>query len=283
MKEKVETLYHYCSVETFFSIIKNASLWLSDIEKSNDYEECVVCRELVNKKMEEYLRIDLPALEIWKKWYQNGTNSHILSRTFGACFSESMDQLSQWRGYAQNGKGIAIGFDKELLAELNAINKYFIAFGKVKYNHTENYVDRIVNDNIKKLEYKSVAHVALELSQNYELKFPFIKNPGFEEEKEWRAVVCYQIGNYNVPCSDKITFSKVKYRASEYNLIPYIEMNFEKIKQNLIKEIWLGPKSELEIRDVVSFLYYCGYYEGIEEGFNSAKPIWIRKSSTSYR
>lgn len=66
MKEKVETLYHYCSVEAFFSIIKNASLWLSDIEKSNDYEECVVCRELVNKKMEEYLRIDLPALEIWK-------------------------------------------------------------------------------------------------------------------------------------------------------------------------------------------------------------------------
>lgn len=50
MKEKVETLYHYCSVETFFNIIKNASLWLSDIEKSNDYEECVVCRELVNKK-----------------------------------------------------------------------------------------------------------------------------------------------------------------------------------------------------------------------------------------
>ena len=31
-----EILYHYCSVDTFFNIIKNAKLWLSDIEKSND-------------------------------------------------------------------------------------------------------------------------------------------------------------------------------------------------------------------------------------------------------
>ena len=38
------------------------------------------------------------------------------------CFSESEDQLSQWRGYAQNGKGLAIGFDKRILEELNLIN-----------------------------------------------------------------------------------------------------------------------------------------------------------------
>ncbi len=28
-------LYHYCSLDTFFNIIKNRSLWLSDISKSN--------------------------------------------------------------------------------------------------------------------------------------------------------------------------------------------------------------------------------------------------------
>ena len=31
-----KTLYHYCSIETFFNVIKSNSVWLSDIEKSND-------------------------------------------------------------------------------------------------------------------------------------------------------------------------------------------------------------------------------------------------------
>ena len=42
-----EVVYHYCSVDTFFNIIKNSSMWLSDISKSNDYQECVRCREFV--------------------------------------------------------------------------------------------------------------------------------------------------------------------------------------------------------------------------------------------
>lgn len=29
---------------------------------------------------------------------------------YAACFSEEKDLLSQWRGYANNGAGVAIGF-----------------------------------------------------------------------------------------------------------------------------------------------------------------------------
>lgn len=35
-KETSDIVYHYCSLEAFLSIIQNASLWLSDISKSND-------------------------------------------------------------------------------------------------------------------------------------------------------------------------------------------------------------------------------------------------------
>ena len=34
-----DILYHYCSVPTFFNIMKNHSIWLSDISKSNDSQE----------------------------------------------------------------------------------------------------------------------------------------------------------------------------------------------------------------------------------------------------
>lgn len=243
----------------------------------------MVCREIVNERIKEYLKNDIKSLEAWENWYKNGVEVNSSIRTFCVCFSESEDQLSQWRGYAQDGKGIAIGFDKKILEELNLISEYHIAFGKVIYNNSEEYVKEIVDDNIQKFEYKGVGHVALELSQNYRMKFPFVKNPGFEEEREWRAVVCSQVGNYNIPSSDKILFSKIKYRTSNNKLIPYIEMNFEKIKQNIIKEILLGPKSDVEIEDVVNFLKFCGYYENVEGGYNSNSPISIKKSVTSYR
>lgn len=278
-----EVVYHYCSVDTFFNIIKNSSMWLSDIEKSNDYQECVRCREFVNKGIEEYLKDDVETLEEWSTWYEFGVNSNFSMKTFCVCFSESKDKLSQWRGYAQDGKGIAIGFDKEVLEELNQISKFHVAFGKVIYDNPQEYVQGIIADNIEKLKYKKVRNVAVELSGNYKMQFPFVKNPGFEEEKEWRAVVCSSIGHHNIPSSENILFSKVKYRTANNKLIPYIEMNFEKVKQSIIKEIFIGPKSEVEIEDIVNLLSFYGYYDGIEGGYNFQKPVTIKKSSTTYR
>ena len=233
--------------------------------------------------MEEYLRDDVEALQAWRTWYEKGVYSHFSMKTFCVCFSGSKDKLSQWRGYAQDGKGISIGFDKELLEELNQISEFHIAFGKVIYDNPQEYVQRIIADNIKKLEYKGVGHVALELSENYRMQFPFVKNPGFKEENEWRAVVCSLIGHYNIPSSDNILFSKVKYRTSNSKLIPYIEMNFEKVKQSIIKEIFIGPKSEVEVEDIVNLLSYYGYYDGIEGGYNFQTPVDIQKSDTTYR
>lgn len=278
-----EVMYHYCSVDTFFNIIKTSSIWLSDIAKSNDYQECVRCRVIVNKGMEEYLRDDDEALKVWSTWYESGVYNNFSMKTFCGCFSESKDKLSQWRGYAEDGKGIAIGFDREVLEELNQISEFHTAFGKVIYDNPQEYVQGIIADNIKKLEYKGIGHVALELSWNYRMQFPFVKNPSFEEEKEWRVVVCSTIGHYNIPSSDNILFSKIKYRTTNNKLVPYIEMNFEKVKQSIIKEIFIGPKSEVEVEDIVNFLSFYGYYDGIERGYNSQEPVNIRKSDITYR
>lgn len=283
MNNKEDLLFHYCSVETFFHIISGTKLWLSDIEKSNDYQECIVCREYVNEKLREYLKHDTEALEAWDYGYKEGIELNTSIKTFAVCFSEAEDRLSQWRGYAQDGTGIAIGFNKHILEELNLINRYHIAFGKVVYNNPDEYAKEIVEDNIKKLENKGVGHVALELSSNYRLKFPFVKNPGFIEEGEWRVVIGSTIGKYNIPSSEKIKFSKIKYRVSEDKLIPYIEMDFEKAKQDIIRKIIIGPKAKITIEDVVDFLNFCGYYENVEGGYNSTTPICVRKSITSYR
>lgn len=106
--------------------------------------------------------------------------------------------------------------------------------------------------NVKKLEYKSIVNVAVELSQNYRTQFPFVKNRGFKEENEWRIAVCSGIGHYNIPGSDEIFFSKMKYRVANNKLIPYIDI-------------------------------FNGYYDGWESGYDVQTPITISKSITSYR
>lgn len=60
-------------------------------------------------------------------------------------------------------------------------------------------------------------------------------------------------------------------------------MNFERVKQSIIKEIFIDPKSEVEVEDIVNLLSFYGYYDGIEGGYNSQHPVTIKKSSTTYR
>jgi hypothetical protein len=60
-------------------------------------------------------------------------------------------------------------------------------------------------------------------------------------------------------------------------------MDFEKIKKDMIRKVVIGPRSEIEDHDIVNFMKYCGYYDNIDEGYDSESPIHIRKSGISYR
>ena len=54
-KEIPKTIYHYCSLETFNSIITNKTLRLSDITKSNDSKELIYIRPFIK---EEFLKVE---------------------------------------------------------------------------------------------------------------------------------------------------------------------------------------------------------------------------------
>lgn len=44
--------------------------------------------------------------------------NHADFRYYVTCFSYQNDLLSQWRGYADDGRGAAIGFDLDVLKEV---------------------------------------------------------------------------------------------------------------------------------------------------------------------
>lgn len=278
-----DILYHYCSVENFFNIIQNCSLRLSDVSKSDAYPEYDLCRDKVRKSIEDLLSEKEEDLKLWKKGLAYGARQQGEMYTYCACFSESCDRSSQWKEYADKGRGVAIGFDKESLLELERTNKHSVAFGPVIYERRkqEAYIEKIAKDNMKKMKKKGIAHVALELNANYRLKFPFIKDQGSWEENEWRIAVSSRLGARGTRMSRNYEFSEVKYRVENRKLISYIEMDFSKNRKELIKEIWLGPKSAVSVDDTIGFLDSCGYYDVLT--FDANGPILIKESRVVYR
>ncbi|MNO79493.1 hypothetical protein D3C76_706630 [compost metagenome] len=279
-----DILYHYCGGEAFFNIIKNSTLWLSDILKSNDSQECIWLRDLVRKRIEIFLAESNPEyLKAWNTWYQMNSDIEDSNMViYAACFSESKDSLSQWRGYAQDGSGIAIGFSKKHLQAVNGIAKHNLTFNRVIYQNQDKFVDHIFKENIKAMENKGISHVGLELNDNYRLEFSKYKNPCFKEEKEWRMVLKSGVGAGKIRRDfEGLEFSNTQYRYGDGKIISYLEMDFSKIKQDIIKEIWIGPKSKISSNDIKNMLSVFGYYG--ENAYSVTGPIPIIKSESSYR
>jgi hypothetical protein len=112
-------LYHYCSTQTFHSIIQNRAIWLSSLSLSNDTMEGVWLRKLLAD-----VCLEETPLEPWdmSSAVDQVAALNTLADGLGFCLSENGDMLSQWRGYAADATGICIGFSPVYFRELD--NKY---------------------------------------------------------------------------------------------------------------------------------------------------------------
>ena len=116
-------IYHYCSMDTFNIIMKNKTLRLSDITKSNDSQEKLLIYNHLKKAMTNafkslHLTIkpeDSDGVGSYLSTAKKDLDEVVHQKSLVICFSKAEDLLSQWRGYANDGRGFSIGFDLELL------------------------------------------------------------------------------------------------------------------------------------------------------------------------
>lgn len=274
-----DVLYHYCGVESFYNIVESHTIRLSDVFKCNDYEEC---RWLVYHLFDS---IGYTSIEKERLAHEIIESTISSLGIYAICLSEECDLLSQWRGYADNGSGVSIGFSAECFIESQ--RPYFSNFGKIKYG------ELLRDKAIKKIISSSNPEddgIRLIVNALYEhiLEIPFFKNSSFDQEKEWRFVATgskswSKTNNNKVGFRDKkLRFSGSNYRTDGVNLISYMNFDFSKSKKEFIKEIWIGPKSQLSKEDIRDFLFHNDYYdEGVP--FDFASPILIQKSKSTYR
>ena len=307
-KRAPKTLYHYCSVSTFFNIIKNRSIWLSDIGKSNDSLELKwikgQCQYYILKAWADYVeavieigepgKVDYDAFITLQKQAKDLTNAET-EKCWVFCLSEKADDLGQWRGYADDGSGISIGFKKSFFGKIKAEGESglnapsSVTFDNICYREKE--VEKLFNDTCglslitPSMDSKEVLRrleTALAASL---LLAPYYKNKKFSEEKEWRLVFSTLTKELIAGKTPRTEFEKMFPRNEIH--YDYIVRNNELVSHisfrdydlaKYISEIWIGPKCKLSSIELRLFLISEGFLKNIDDN-----SIEIHKSQASYR
>jgi len=230
-----EILYHYCSTEAFYSIIKNRSIWLSSAAQSNDYME--------GKLLFKSLREGLKSAKEYKEERNRIISLLEIVESHIFCLSEEKDLLSQWRGYANNASGVAIGFSKKHLG--NQFCDELTSLEKISYQNKDELTtsaEKVEAPIFLDISEKTIEEfIKKTVIQSYK-----IKTDAFHEEKEWRLI---QLLYANIPHS---------FRIETEQIIPYTQKIIEPDNE-LISKIIIEPRHKTPIRVVERFLKHSGF------------------------
>lgn len=270
-----DLIYHYCDSNAFFAICTNRKLWMNDLHSMNDFMELhwgySIWEQSANTRIEKYGKEFLD--EIDEVIHFSGFQSLLLAN----CFSTDKDVLSQWRAYADDGKGYVIGFNaKELLGlPIRALQVLYDKEQKIKEaTATIDALYQLKQEDSN--EFKTFCNVF-----GYDLSA--FKNPAFIEEKEIRLIhlLDFKKSNDFMKLVDKggIYFGEdrkgeeIKFKIKQDIPTPYIELDFSNNnKINPIKEVVIGPKNEVMKTAIRIFLETIGI-----------EKVEINKSNASYR
>jgi hypothetical protein len=221
--------------------------------------------------------------EFIEKIAKSVTATYLHSMLMLACFSLDADVLGQWRAYADDGRGFAIGFSAKQMQNIPFKRQLRVLYdesallseltGNLKHIYeVEKSTGFKYGDQFKRHLYG----MAIDLCA--------YKNPAFQEEKEIRLVhVCGVIAGKSkkiVPAGalspDGKRLSKplkTHFRMSKGVLVPYVIVEYSnKGAVAPIKEIVLGPQNRNSESDIEIFLNTIGLTD-----------ITVRRSNAPYR
>jgi hypothetical protein len=197
-----------------------------------------------------------------------------------ACFSLDADVLSQWRAYADDGRGFAIGFSKEQMqipakplrvlydedAQIRElINNLKHTFGVEKsigFRYGEEFRDHLFNLGLDLCAYKSPA-----FREEREVRLAHFCGMDLKSRKIVPAGACDPDGNR---LCDPL---KTHFRVSNGVLVPYVIVDYSNGGAiTPIKEVVLGPRNENAELNIEVFLKTIGVVD-----------VTVRRSNVPYR
>lgn len=291
-------IYHYCDLNAFISIIQQKKLRISDATKMNDFSEIRYFDSFLADRIHSLIKDSKSEnhgqllANFWEFYSINKKIPYI------CCFSSNGDLLSQWRAYADDGRGVSIGFSKDyfnFISENFELEKFKIpdiypmwgaqdlkrSIGFLTVSYGKNAVKDKVDTIISLLSYKKEKDM-IEPFDMYILNAALnssisCKNGGFSEEVEERIVYTpFQMMNAegHIP-KNPGELSEIQFRSIGHDIVSFYEYSFDAINadnQPAIVEVVIGPKCALNEQEVIFLL---GNY-----GICNVK---VRRAESTYR
>lgn len=174
---------------------------------------------------------------------------HESAHFFVCSFSADGDDLGQWRAYADNGRGYALGFDA------SALESAFTRQNKLSSTYLVQYDDAVLADihrqiiesmfelislprgrNLGNASIEDyMTHLSALLSVHALHTALFFKHKAYSHEREYRFLEMYPAGE--VP-------PEVRQRYRSYELVKYREFDWKYVQPGALKQIIVGPAAD---------------------------------------
>jgi hypothetical protein len=277
----MKTLYHYCSVEAFFNIVQSRKIRLTCISNLNDQNEVSwttrKVKATLNYLASNHSRSDVAMLR------EQILTSKITP--YLCALSEERDQLGQWRAYAGDGTGVAIGFNKDYLPANDQVPLRNVSLDsnlslrKVVYpdKSYDRELESILSaalDAMKDKDEKEKFAISTQISHQVFGMSTFFKHPAFAEEREWRLVHTPSIlANAKNETIVRGAISDIRQCVADNRIQTFFEYDLAEEKAVApIAEIVLGPKCQISHYDMSIFL-----------SLNGCTTTKVANSKASYR
>ena len=191
--------------------------------------------------------------KLFSDFHQRGMEG--TAHYFVCSFSSDDDDLGQWRAYADNGRGYALGFDGKALEELftkqgevpipnncsfqvtyndavlAGIHRRLIdsMFGLISLPKGKNMDEGAIRAYLKKL--------SVDLSLYVLRTALFFKHEAYKNESEYRFL---EIHRADIPPPD------VKRRYRSYEAVKFREFQWKRLHLGSLKKIVIGPAADRE-------------------------------------
>ncbi len=280
-------LYHYTDGNGLKGILENEEIWFTSYEFLNDPKEISFGMAVAIKLLTEIGEGSDPRIKMFCDMVIDLFSHENMKTAFGifiASFSRNSDDLGQWRGYGDDGRGYSLGLAPHL----------FHTTEGVKPNPTDNFVvvpvvygekdGRALHmpaiEKALRVAGKIIVHEA-DAMQDASVGMPFfdalaktliaselllncmmIKHDAYRNEGEVRLVM---VGERRTLASHTST------RVRGGNIIPYIKSEFPIRADGSIAEVLVGPSAAI------------GAEDGVKALLPASSEVRIRRSAIPYR
>jgi hypothetical protein len=224
-------VYHYTSLDTAIKILNSLEMWCTSVTFSNDPSEGVYGQGVIDDVCARDRDLLLAGA---RKLVSDEIEGYAIS------FSADPDELTQWRSYCSNGRGVAIGIDTEVLS-----NRTNLVFSYIEYVRTRQ--EKLVKDMLNLFRVRMLSarsrppwlhRLAYVLTLSFVILRAILKDPAYHSEREYRLLEA-------LPKDPKRHNTPIEYFQRGSQSVPFFRADLRASTAagaaQPVREVWVGP------------------------------------------